>query len=127
MIGSVFALILISERTRHSHKMVMQSALLSGMQRTYDKVKAKTTASSFEVTPEAMQRLLIGDDGRLTQLPSFLIKSNVYLPKKPVTISSDDLLLIVRFGGKWYAIDCSGRQKQVSKAPASNLFLPLSY
>lgn len=123
LIVLVIALFFAGQKMRRSHEAVMESALLNGMRNVYDEVK---TGSNRQLYPGTIQRLLIDDDNLLTHLPSFLTKSNIYLPQNPVTIGSDKLLLIVQFGGEWFMIDGLGRQTQTSKAPSTNRFLTLN-
>jgi hypothetical protein len=122
----VISAFVVGERTRRSHERVMESALLSAMQRVYARAKTITPDSNRQLSPDVIQRLLTDDSNRLTHLPSFLTRSNIYLPNNPVTIGSDQLFLIVQFGPEWFAIDCLGRQTHTSRSPDTNLFLPLS-
>lgn len=126
LIVLVISACIVGERTRRSHERVMESALLSAMQRVYAKAKTITPDSNRQLSPDVIHRLVTDDANRLTHLPSFLTRSNIYLPKNPVTIGSDQLFLIVQFGPEWFAIDCLGRQTHTSTSPGTNLFLPLS-
>jgi hypothetical protein len=78
LVSSAFVL---GERTRRSHERVMESALLSAMQKVYAKAKTIPPDGIRQLSPDAIQRLLTDDANRLTHLPSFLTRSNIYVPK----------------------------------------------
>lgn len=122
----VAAVVFVSRQSRRSQEFGMRSALSNGMERFYDKLHLEKRVAGSELSPEAIRELLVADDGGLKHLPSFLAKSNVFLPKGPVKIGSDDLLLVVRLEGEGHAIDCLRRQRRVSGDVGVKSFLPLA-
>jgi len=97
----------------------MLSAIQRGMTRVYDKSKSQTKDGL--IFPDQIRSLLVGEDGTLKYLPSFLSETNIYVSKTPVQDQSTDWLLMVRFGEVEYGIDGSRKWGRLDSHNPTNV------
>lgn len=90
----------VAFRSADSHRDVMLGSLQRGLERAYDQAIEATPNPKPEqpssLPPSALRTVLLDAKGQRAILPTFVSAQDVFLPRGSVSISSDELLCVVR-------------------------------